>query len=488
MSTTETPQKFDVLIIGAGLSGIGAAVHLRQRCPERSFAILEGRMVSGGTWDLFRYPGVRSDSDMYTLGYEFKPWLAAKSIADGPSILSYIRETAEEHGLDAHIRYQHKMVNAAWSSADACWTVDVLQGAKQEPIQMQCNFLLMCSGYYRYDQGYLPAFEGMADFKGRIVHPQHWTPEVQWAGKKVVLVGSGATAVTLLPELAQNAAHVTLLQRSPTYMVARPAIDPIAVWLNRHLPAKVSYALTRWKNVLMGMFFYRLAKARPQKFADRLIGMVKEELTADYDVGKHFTPAYKPWDQRLCLVPHGDLFQSIRSGKASVVTEHIDRFTAEGILLKNGQVLPADLIVTATGLDLQALGGATLSVDGKTIHAHECLGYKGMMLSGIPNLANVFGYTNASWTLKSDLTSKYVCRLLNHMAQTGARICTPTLSDSSVKAERWVDFSSGYIQRSLDRFPQQGNKQPWRLHQNYLMDLLSLKYCRLEDGAMTFSR
>lgn len=488
MKTSPLEAPLDVLIVGAGLSGIGAAVHLRQRCPQRRFAILEGRATSGGTWDLFRYPGVRSDSDMYTLGYAFKPWLAAKSIADGPAILSYIRETATEHGLDAHIRYQHRVVSAEWSSVDALWTVNIEQGPDATPLQLRCQFLLMCSGYYRYDQGYLPAFEGMADFQGQIVHPQHWTPDVQWADKRVLLIGSGATAVTLLPELAQTAAHVTLLQRSPTYMVSRPDSDALAVWLNRKLPAKTAYALTRWKNVLFSMFYYRLAKRKPELFAKGLLREVERQLPSGFDVAKHFTPSYKPWDQRLCLVPNGDLFKALRSGKASVVTDQIERFTPQGVRLKSGQELAADVIVTATGLDLQALGGMQLMVDGKRVLPQDSLGYKGMMLSSVPNLANVFGYTNASWTLKSDLTSQYVCRLLNHMAKTGVRQCTPTLTDASVKPERWVDFSSGYIQRSLDRFPQQGSKAPWRLHQNYVLDLLSLKFGRLDDGAMVFSR
>jgi cation diffusion facilitator CzcD-associated flavoprotein CzcO len=481
-------EYLDVLIVGAGLSGIGAAWHLRDKCPGKSYAILEARETSGGTWDLFRYPGIRSDSDMYTLGYSFRPWKGAKAIADGPSILSYIREVASDHGIDARIRYGHRVVAAKWSTPDARWTVEIEQGPEKRKTTITCSFLWMCSGYYDYSGGYTPEFPGVERFAGRIVHPQEWTEDIDYKGKKVVVIGSGATAVTLVPAMAPEAAHVTMLQRSPTYVVARPAEDSIANRLRRRLPIGLAYGLTRWKNVLLGMYFYQLCKRRPDRAKALILKGVRYFLGPDYDIEKHFTPRYNPWDQRLCLVPDADLFRAIRAKQVSVVTDQIESFTETGIRLKSGSELEADLVVTATGLALQPLGGMTVEVDGKAINPADTLSYKGMMYSDVPNFAVVSGYTNASWTLKADLVCEYVCRLLNHMQKNGLRQCTPRVDDPDMERLPWVDFSSGYIQRGVDKFPKQGARRPWRLHQNYAMDLMSLRYGSVRDKAMVFSK
>lgn len=477
----------DVLIVGAGLSGIGAAHHLQQRCPSKSYAILEGRETLGGTWDLFRYPGIRSDSDMYTLGYNFRPWTDAKAIADGPSILAYVKDAAREGGIERHIRFQHKVVRASWSSKDAAWTVEAERGPTKELVRLTCNFLFVCAGYYKYDKGYTPDFPGAQRFQGRVVHPQHWPRDLDYAGKNVIVIGSGATAVTLVPEMAKTAGHVTMLQRTPTYIVARPDQDPIANGLRKVLPGKLAYGLTRWKNVLLGMYFYHLTRTKPEKVKELLLSGVREALGPDFPIEKHFLPPYNPWDQRLCLAPNGDFFAALKNKTASVVTDAVETFTEEGIALKSGETLKADIIVTATGLDLEVLGGLALSVDGAKVDPAKTFNYKGMMFSDVPNLANSFGYTNASWTLKCDLTCEYVCRLLNHMDSQGLRQATPRNTDPSLKPEPWVDFSSSYIQRTLHLFPKQGDKKPWKLHQNYARDLTALRYGALEDGVMEFS-
>lgn len=481
-----TAEHVDVLIVGAGLSGVGAAHHLTRRCPGKTWAIIEAREAIGGTWDLFRYPGVRSDSDMYTLGYAFKPWRSAKAIADGPAILDYVRETAAEAGIDRHVRFRHKARRAEWRSQDARWRVEI--ETPDGPVFMTCGFLYMCAGYYAYDAGYTPAFEGVEDFAGRIVHPQHWPADLDYAGKQVVVIGSGATAVTLVPELAKTAAHVTMLQRSPTYMVSRPSQDALANWLRRRLPAKAAYGITRWKNVLLTALFFDMARKKPAKAKERLIDLVRGLLPAGYDVETHFTPRYNPWDQRLCLVPDGDLFAAIGDGSASVVTGHIERFVENGVKLTSGQVLPADVVVTATGLRMQLMSGLEVVVDGRVADLAKGFSYKGMMFSNVPNLASAFGYTNASWTLKADLTSAYVCRLLNHMDRIGADICTPRLEDPDMPAAPWLDFTSGYVQRAMDQFPKQGPKAPWLAHQNYARDVSELRLGRLEDGVMQFRR
>ena len=479
-------EHFDVLIVGAGLSGIGAAWHLQKNCPGKRYAILEGRAASGGTWDLFRYPGVRSDSDMYTLGYRFRPWKDAKAIADGPSILSYIREVASDHGIDRHIRYGHRVVGASWSTPDARWTVEIDRDG--ERAFLSCGFLWMCSGYYRYEAGYLPEFPGIDGFKGRVVHPQHWPQDLDYAGKKVVVIGSGATAVTVVPSMAETAGHVTMLQRSPTYVVARPAQDPFANKMRRRLPLKLAYMATRWKNVLMGMYFYQMCKRKPEKVKSLILGGVRQMLGPDYDVATHFTPKYNPWDQRLCLVPDADLFRAIRKKKASVVTDTIETFTEKGIKLKSGAELEADVVVTATGLVVQPLGGAKFVVDGKPVKPSDTMIYKGMMYSDVPNLASVFGYTNASWTLKADLVCEYVCRLLNYMDRKRFTKAVPHNSDPTLTEEPWVNFSSGYIQRALPHQPKQGSKRPWKLYQNYVLDLLTLRHGSLRDKAMVFTK
>ncbi len=477
-------EHFDVLVVGAGISGIGAGYHLQTLCPDRSYAILEGRADLGGTWDLFRYPGIRSDSDMYTLGYSFRPWTQAKAIADGPSILNYLRETATDHGIDRHIRFGHHVKRAAWSTEDAAWTVEAEVAG--EVRTFTCNFLFMCSGYYNYAKGHAPDFPGAADFAGRIVHPQFWPADLDYAGKRVVVIGSGATAVTLVPEMAKQAAHVTMLQRSPTYVVSRPSEDSVANWLRARLPAKAAYGITRWKNVLLGMFFFRMARKRPERVKERMLGMIRDELGPDYDIATHFTPSYNPWDQRVCLVPDADLFAAIRDGAAEVVTSRIARFDEGGIALEDGRHLDADVIVTATGLELQLLSDVAFTVDGEAKDLSKSLGYKGMMYSDVPNLASSFGYTNASWTLKADLTCGYVCRLLNTMKRRGLRQATPRVDRQAVKEVDFLDFSSGYVQRAIDKFPKQGDRKPWRLNQNYALDIVALKFGSVDD-AMEFS-
>lgn len=479
-------EHFDVLVVGAGLSGIGAGVHLQRDCPGRSYAILEGRDRIGGTWDLFRYPGIRSDSDMYTLGYSFKPWTDAKAIADGTSILRYVEQTAREHRIEERIRFNHRVVRSEWSSADARWTVQAERGDTGETVHLTCRFLLMCSGYYRYDEGYTPELPGAERFEGQIVHPQHWREEIDYADKRVVVIGSGATAITLVPAMAGSAAHVTMLQRSPSYVVSLPAEDEIANFLRRKLPAKAAYAIVRWKNVLRTMASFQLARRRPGAMKALLRKALEGQLPPGYDIDTHFKPRYDPWDQRLCLVPDGDLFKAIASGRASVATDRIATFTERGIRLASGAELEADVVVTATGLNLVALGGMELAVDGREVQPGQTMSYKGMMLSDVPNLALAVGYTNASWTLKCDLTCEYVCRLLNHMAAHGYEVCTPR-RDPTVAELPFIDFSSGYVVRAIDRFPKQGSKAPWRLYQNYALDIFSLKRGAIEDEVLEFS-
>jgi cation diffusion facilitator CzcD-associated flavoprotein CzcO len=482
-----SPEHLDVLIVGAGLSGIGAAHHLQQRCPGKSYAILEAREDIGGTWDLFRYPGIRSDSDMHTLGYRFRPWTEAKSIADGPSILRYVRETARDGGIDRKIRLNHRVVSAEWSSADARWTVAAARADTGETVTLTCGFLFMNSGYFRYDQGHTPDFPGLERFAGKVVHPQHWPEGLDYAGKRVVVIGSGATAMTLVPAMAKDAAKVTMLQRSPTYVISMPGEDGIANWLRRYLPDRVVYPLVRWKNVVLQGAFYRLSRRRPQLIKKVLRRGVTKALPPGYDVDTHFGPRYNPWDQRVCLVPDADLFQALHDGSAEIVTDRIAGFTEQGIELESGAALEADVVVTATGLNLLFLGGMRVAVDGEEPDLARALTYKGMMLSDIPNFAYTLGYTNASWTLKADLSSEYICRLLNHMDAGGYRICTPTVSDPSITEEPLLDFNSGYVLRALDRLPKQGSKEPWKLRQNYPLDLRTLRHGPIADGAMRFS-
>ncbi|HEY0704313.1 MAG TPA: NAD(P)/FAD-dependent oxidoreductase [Candidatus Acidoferrales bacterium] len=480
-------EHFDVLIVGAGLSGIGAGCHLQDKCPRKSYVILESRNTSGGTWDLFRYPGVRSDSDMYTLGYNFRPWRGKKAIADGPSILNYIRETSSKYGIDQKIRFGHQVTRASWSSPLGRWTVDAVDPEGQA-VQFTCNFLYLCSGYYDYAQGYMPGWPGMEKFLGTIVHPQKWPEDLDYAGKRIVVIGSGATAVTLVPSLAQSAAHVTMLQRSPSYIVARPSEDSIARWLHEHLPGGMADRLIRWKNVLLGIYFYGVARRKPEDTKKTLLGFVRQHLGPDYDVAKHFTPRYNPWDQRLCLVPDGDLFRAMRAGKAAIATEEIETFTETGLRLKSGEKLPADIIVTATGLNLKLLGGIEVMVDGARVEPVKAMSYKGMMYSDIPNLASAFGYTNASWTLKVDLTGEYLCRLLNYMDAKGYAYCTPKKRDATISEEPAITLTSGYLQRSSEMLPRQGSKKPWKLHQNYALDLMALRFGSVNDGTMEFTR
>ncbi len=480
-------EHVDVLVVGAGLSGIGAGYYLQTLCPGKTYAILEGRDAIGGTWDLFRYPGVRSDSDMYTLGYQFRPWTNAQAIADGQSILNYVRDTAKDYAIDKKIRFKSRARRASWSAANSEWTVDIETGGEKRIEQMTCSFVYLCTGYYNYDEGYTPEWEGMERFAGQIVHPQKWPQNLDYAGKRVVVIGSGATAVTLVPAMAERATHVTMLQRSPTYVVNVPRQDKIANWLRRNLPGKTAYAITRWKNVALALGFYHIARRKPEFFKRLVMKGVRHQLGPDYDV-KHFSPNYNPWDQRLCLVPDADLFNSIRDGKSSVVTDSIETFTETGLELKSGERIDADIIVTATGLNVQLMHGLQLVVDGNPIDLSKAMAYKGMMYSDVPNLASAFGYTNASWTLKCDLTGEFVCRLLNHMDTKGYARATPRKHDPDVTEQPVLDFSSGYVQRALPTLPKQGSKKPWRLNQNYALDLLGVRFSPIEDGTLEFKR
>jgi cation diffusion facilitator CzcD-associated flavoprotein CzcO len=478
---------FDVIIIGAGLSGVGAACHLTRSQPNKSFSIIESRDAMGGTWDLFRYPGIRSDSDMHTLGYSFKPWRDKKAIADGTAIREYIHESAAEYGIEKHIQYQRRVISAAWDSSTAKWTLTIeCTGAEHE--KLTCNFIYSCTGYYRYDQGCTPDFPGAEQFKGQLIHPQQWPQDLDYSGKRVVVIGSGATAVTLVPSMAKTAAHVTMLQRSPTYVISRPDIDIVSRALGKILPEKLAYGLTRWKNVSLQALIFQLSRRCPALVKKLLRRSARQWLGDDFDIDTHFNPRYNPWDQRLCLVPNGDLFRSLRKGSSSIVTDHIERFTENGIQLKSGDFLEADIIVTATGLELLVLGGMQLSVDDEPVKIPETLGYKGMMFSDVPNFALAAGYTNASWTLKCDLTSDYVCRLLSYMDKHGYQFCVPKINDPQMQRIPFLDLASGYVDRAIEQFPKQGTKAPWRLYQNYLLDILNLRIGSVRDKAMKFYR
>jgi monooxygenase len=501
------PEHFDVLIIGAGLSGIDAAHHLQKFCPKKSYVILEQRERIGGTWDLFRYPGIRSDSDMLTMGYSFRPWTHPKSISPGEDIREYITATAREEGIDRNIRFRHQIRGASWSSEEAKWTIEAVRispssGAsrdtagdttsdevvrKEEPVTLTCNFLFCCAGYYRYSAGHLPEFPNTGRFQGRMIHPQAWPENLDYPGKRIVVIGSGATAVTLVPALAKTAGHVTMLQRSPTYVISAPEKDRIANFLRRIMPAMWAYRLSRWKNVSFMTYVYQLSQRFPNFVKRGIIKKVSKQLGTDFDVETHFTPRYRPWEQRMCLIPDADMFEAIKAGRASVVTDHIETFTEGGILLKSGKELEADIIVTATGLAMQAFGGMELAVDGQRVDPGQVLAYKGVMMSGVPNFASVFGYINASWTLKADLICNYVCRLLNFMDRKGLRQVTPKPGSEHAVAPFVENFTPGYIQRALAGWPKQGSKKPWRVYQNYVRDTFSLKWTRVDDEGLEFS-
>ncbi len=477
----------DVMIVGAGISGIGAAYHLQKRCPDKSYMILEGREALGGTWDMFKYPGLRSDSDMHTFGYAFRPWPDKESIASAPAILKYLDDTAREYGIHEKIRFRHKVVAADWSSADAVWVVTVARGDIGDTVTMTCRFLFMCTGYYNYDEGYFPDFPGMERFQGRIIHPQKWEADTDYTGDRIVIIGSGATAVTIAPVMAEKAAQVSVLQRSPSYVVARPMEDAIEKAIRRWLPTSWTYTLVRWKNILLTLYFYKQSRKNPAGAKKFILDQVREALGPDYDIETHFTPSYNVWDQRVCMVPDGDLFKAIRAGTVSMVTDHIETFDETGIQLRSGEHLDADLIVPATGLKLQLLADVPLTVDGKKVNPSDSFQYKGVMFSDIPNLAWTIGYTNSSWTLKADLTGEYVARLLRTMDRKKAKICVPQLNDPEVVAEDFFDFTSGYVERGKHVLPKVGSKFPWRLKQDYVRDIFVLRFGRVDDGTMVFS-
>jgi monooxygenase len=478
---------FDVLIIGAGLSGIGAACHLVRKRPATTFALLEARSAIGGTWDLFRYPGIRSDSDMSTFGYAFRPWVDSKAIADGPSILHYLAETAKAFGVDRHIRFGLKVVRASWRSESASWSLAV-EGPEGAPLAFSCNFLLLCTGYYEYEAGYMPGWPGMERFAGRVVHPQNWPEDLNYDGKRVVVIGSGATAVTIVPAMAARAAHVVMLQRSPTYVVARPSEEAIDKRLRQRLPARLALSVIRWKSILLQMYLYRLSRRKPGAMRAQILKLAQAEIGPELNAAEYFNPRYDPWDQRMCIVPDGDMFAAMRAGKASIVNGEIEAFTETGLRLTSGQEIAADIIVTATGLKVRLMGGVAIKVDDAPANVAALTCYKGAMFSDIPNLASIFGYTNASWTLKSDLIAEYVCRLLRHMERRGYAICTPRLGDTAIAEGPTLPLTSGYIERAKDLLFKQGTKKPWRLNQNYALDVMALRFGAIEDGALEFRK
>jgi cation diffusion facilitator CzcD-associated flavoprotein CzcO len=477
-------EHFDVLVVGAGLSGVGAGYHLQKNCPDKSYVILENRDAIGGTWDLFRYPGIRSDSDMYTLGYNFKPWTNQKAIADGPAIWKYVNETARENGIDKHIRFKHRVTRASWSSEEARWTVEAEHAGATK--RFTANFILMCAGYYKYEHGYMPDFKGMDRFKGPIIQPQLWPEDLDYSGKRVVVIGSGATAVTLVPSMTDKAAHVTMLQRTPTYMISLPSVDALGQRLRRTFSPQLAYDINRGIRTFFQQFFFRFARNRPEAFKKRLMKRIEDQLPAE-TIEKHFTPPYKPWEQRLCLVPDDDMFVAIRSGKASVVTDHIDTFTEKGIKLRSGQELEADIVIAATGLELQTLGGAEVVVDGRKVDTGKSYTYKGAMYSDVPNLISVFGYTNASWTLRADLILEYACRMINYLDEYDLAQVTPRLRGPH-EDKPFVDFSSGYFQRAAHILPKQTTRAPWKQNQSYFHDIMDLRYGPIEDGELEFKR
>ena len=476
----------DVVIVGAGLSGIGAACHLEKNKLTKKYLVLESRNQMGGTWDLFRYPGIRSDSDMHTLGYSFKPWQKQKAIANGSDIAGYIRESAAEYGVEKHIRYGHTLIGASWESVLARWRLKILR-TEGEPLIISCNFIYSCTGYYRYDSGYTPDFDGLETFSGELIHPQHWPKDLDYTDKRVVVVGSGATADTIVPAMAKKAAHVIMLQRSPSYVVSMPTDDSFANGLRKWLPQKLAYTLIRFKNILQQTLVYYVCRKYPRHAKRMLRKLLVAQLGHNYDVDTHFNPKYDPWDQRLCLVPNGDLFRSIKNGSVTVLTDHILKFTESGIALKSGTYIETDLVVTATGLDLLPLGGVTFKVDGETVDISDTVTYKGMMLSGLPNLLVAVGYTNASWTLKCDLTSMYFCKLLKYMDRNYYRYCICSHPDKAPTLPI-IDFSSGYVERAINRFPNQGTKRPWRLYQNYFLDLLATRFGAFRNSGIQFFR
>ena len=474
----------DIIVIGAGISGIAAGYNLIKSCPEKSFCILEGRESIGGTWDLFQYPGIRSDSDMHTLGFRFKPWIHDKSIADGSSIFNYLNETIEENNLNEHILLNHKVTSANWNSEDSIWEIEILENNRLK--KMTCNFLFLCGGYYSYSKPHMPYFKNQENFKGQIIHPQFWNSTIDYANKKIAVIGSGATALTIVPALSENAKHVVMIQRSPSYVISMPSEDSINKFLKKILPLKFTYFFVRWKNILWQSYTFFMARKFPNRIKNTILQRLKDELGSDFNVDKHFTPTYKPWDQRMCLVPDSDLFKAINRNKVSVVTDSIKEFKSNGILLNSGEEISADIIITATGIKLNSLNDINVTIDGCKVNANDRLTYKGMMLSGVPNFAYTFGYVNASWTLRADLTSEYVCKLINLMSKKGYRCCTPIDNKEAHGNDKLVDFTSGYFQRGLSMMPKQGNKAPWKNYQNYLKDLFAIRFMSIDDSNLKF--